>query len=166
MGSGRFWAHQSIRRCSASAGAEPRINTMKPFLYLLTFGQLPTAAARLARLHPLRRTAGMSKAFTLVLLLVGFGCSAGRAQTMETITNSVNGFQTLLANLPPDQPVVYVGDMGFSPAYLRGWISQLQKMAGLTNTAGSRSAFSGSAATWTGGVVPYTYDSSMTPAMT
>src|ERR1019366_6724048 len=57
---------------------------------------------------------------------------------------------------------------GFRPAYLRGWISQLQKMAGLsvTNAVTPRSAFSGYAASWPNGVVPYTYDSSMTSAMT
>ena len=40
-------------------------------------------------------------------------------------------------------------------------------MAGLsvTNTVTPHSAFSGSASPWSGGVVPYTYDSSMTPAM-
>src|ERR1035441_10258440 len=108
------------------------------------------------------------KLFALALLLPGFVCSAGRAQTMETITNSINGFEALLANVQPNQQVVYVGDMGFSPAYLRAWISQLQRTAGLsvTNTAAPHSAFSGSASTWPGGVVPYTYDSSMTPAMT
>src|ERR1017187_3859903 len=101
----RFRAHQSIRRCSASAGAEPKINTMKTNLYLTIFGKLQTAAVRLAHRLPFRSTAGLSKALAMALLLFGFGCP-GRAQTMETITNSINGFQTLLANLPPDQPVV------------------------------------------------------------
>src|ERR1017187_5869542 len=166
--SGRFRTHQSIRRCSASAGAEPKIKTMKTNLYLTIFGKLQTAAARLSHRLPLRRTAGLGKALAVDLFLSGFGCPAGRAQTMETITNSINGFQSLLANLPPDQPAVYVGDMGFRPAYLRGWISQLQKMAGLsaTNSVGTPSAFSGYAASWPNGVVPYTYDSSMTSAMT
>ena len=140
---------------------------MKINLYLTIFGKLQTAAVRLAHRLPFRSTAGLSKALAMALLLFGFGCP-GRAQTMETITNSINGFQTLLANLPPDQPVVYVGDMGFRAAYLRGWISQLQKMAGLsvTNAVTPRSAFSGYAASWPNGVVPYTYDSSMTSAMT
>src|ERR1039457_1549377 len=56
-GLGGFRAHQSIRRCSASAGAERKIKTMKPFLHLRTFGKLPTAAGRLVPLRPLPRAA-------------------------------------------------------------------------------------------------------------
>src|ERR1017187_5700941 len=56
-GLGGFRAHQSIRRCSASAGAEPKINTMKTNLYLTTFGKLQAAAVRLAHRLPLRRAA-------------------------------------------------------------------------------------------------------------
>src|ERR1039458_4537955 len=97
-GLGGFRAHQSIRRCSASAGAEPKIKTMKTNLYLTTFGKLQTAAVRLAHRLPLRRAAGVSKVFTLVLLLVGFGCPVGRAQTMETITNSIIAIQGLLSD--------------------------------------------------------------------
>src|SRR5487761_2142197 len=104
------------------------------------------------------------KAFALALLLPGFFCSAGRAQTMETITNSLKAYEALLANVPATQAVVYVGDMGFRPAYLSAWVSQLKAMAGLSGVA-PHSAFDARVAVWPGGVVPYTYDSSMTPAL-
>src|SRR5487761_2681677 len=90
------------------------------------------------------------KAFALALLLPGFFCSAGRAQTMETITNSLKAYEALLANVPATQAVVYVGDMGFRPAYLSAWVSQLKAMAGLSGVA-PPSAFDARVAVGPGG---------------
>ena len=76
---------------------------------------IATAISHPSHLSPLRRAAGMSRALAVALLLAGFGCPAGRAQTMETITNSINGFEAILANVQPDQQVVYVGIWASAP---------------------------------------------------
>src|ERR1039458_6383077 len=66
----RFRAHQSIRRCSASAGAERKIKTMKPFLSFLTFGKLPTAAEPVASRKPIQTI----KPMTIMLASIRARC--------------------------------------------------------------------------------------------
>src|ERR1035437_10403708 len=104
------------------------------------------------------------KAVALALLLPGFFCSAGRAQTMETITNSILAFEGLLANVSPTQEVVYVGDMGFPQSSLRAWTWQLRRMAGLPTGPVPKAMFDLNYAAWTGGVMPYTYAPNMPQA--
>jgi hypothetical protein len=85
------------------------------------------------------------------------------AQTAETIDYSIRAFDALLSNTPPTQEIVYVGDMGYRASYLREWTDHLRQQA---SGRGLESVFNLSSSGWPNGVVPYTYDASMTPELT
>ena len=122
--------------------------------------KLLVAALHAARLLFPRHTYRRSMVIVFALLLNGAGLPAGRAQTMETITNSIIAIEGLLSNVTSTQEVVYAGDMGFSPSDLLTWTRQLRQKAGLPTGPIPKAVFV-SSSVWPNGVVPYTYSINM-----
>jgi hypothetical protein len=80
------------------------------------------------------------------------------AQTQDSTAWSVAVLDKLLAGVKPGQNLVQVGDMQILATNLRTWRNQLA--GGPTPSL----AFDGTAPTWTGGNVYYTFDSSVSAA--